>query len=372
MNTKLFQAILLGGFCLASTAASAAQTAGVQMFNTSIHIYPGKCDCGMGLNFYLHFSSLYTEEVWQANGEVSPLPQPASATHESWLLLEDVSMSTAVTPIKLNLPQAPDNNGDGLPDFFDVRQGVSVGTTGTYGDIWGLGQENPISAVWFRTAGVSQGSCDITLHDPMLGILGPFHHTFEIIHYAGTLSYTPGSEVVAGTILLVQTGNPTSQVQGPVQFLKSPANPLNVLKLQDGTWNRTDTGPFAFIGGTFTRSTSHPDTYGGTAQSPDGYYRSWTLSIQDTHDANGNGIPDFSDAVAITPPRPPQLSITRTSGNLQLRIAGDVGRLHHIQEALSPAATNWATIQSVTLTNDPQVVSLPLPIAATFWRVKAE
>jgi hypothetical protein len=56
-----------------------------------------------------------------------------------------------------------------------------------------------------------------------------------------------------------------------------------------------------------------------------------------------------------------------------LRIGGDVGHPHLVQAAASPNATNWTTVQSLTLTNDPQNVTLPLPIASpTFWRVKAQ
>jgi len=373
MRTKIITAIPLISLCLLIPTARASQDAQVQVFNTSIRMNPGKCDCGGGFDFYLHFSTYYTEDVQQANGEISPLPQPAPTTHWSWMILEDISMTTATTLMKLNLPVTLDSNGDGLPDFFDIAQGVTIATTGTYADIWGLGRENPLTATWSRTPGTRQGSCEIRLQNPMLGNLGPFRHTFEIIHYAGTLAYTPGANTVSGTLQVTQSGNPGSQIQGSVQFAKSPATPHDVLTLQDGSWTRTDYGPLAFVGGTFTRSASRPKTYSGTVQCLDGYYRSWTLSIQDANDANQNGIPDFSDDPTVSPPRTPRLALTQAAGGLQLTIAGDVGRIHRIQEALVPGATEWTTVQTLTLTNDPQVVTLPLPtVAPRFWRVKAE
>jgi hypothetical protein len=98
------------------------------------------------------------------------------------------------------------------------------------------------------------------------------------------------------------------------------------------------------------------------------------LSIVDTNDANANGIPDFSDEPAsVTPPRRPGLSLTHAQTHLVLRVSGDVGRTHLVQEAASLNATTWSTVQSLTLTNDPQFLTLPLPAASpTFWRVKAQ
>ena len=72
-------------------------------------------------------------------------------------ILEDVSLATAVTWIHVNLPLAADLNGDGVPDFLDINQGVETSTTGSYADIWDLGAENAVTAIWSRTAGVRVG-----------------------------------------------------------------------------------------------------------------------------------------------------------------------------------------------------------------------
>ncbi len=109
----------------------------------------------------------------------------------------------------------------------------------------------------------------------------------------------------------------------------------------------------------------------GTA-SPD--YQLWVLSIDDTNDANANGIPDFSDDPAgVTPPRVPQLSLVLGSTNLLLKISGDTGHTNQIQAISALTSTNWLTTQSFLQTNDPQVVSLPLPTGTPkFWRVVAQ
>jgi len=109
----------------------------------------------------------------------------------------------------------------------------------------------------------------------------------------------------------------------------------------------------------------------GTAD-PD--YQLWVLSIDDTNDANANGIPDFSDDPAVTtPPRPPQIALSQGATNLWLAVSGDVGRTNLIQEIGSLISTNWQTTLSFVMTNDPQVISLPLPAnSPTFWRVLAQ
>ena len=67
------------------------------------------------------------------------------------------------------------------------------------------------------------------------------------------------------------------------------------------------------------------------------------LSIDDTNDANANGIPDFSDDPAsVTPPRAPHLSLALGSTNLLLTISGSVGHTNQIQTVGSLTSTNWA------------------------------
>jgi len=47
-----------------------------------------------------------------------------------------------------------------------------------------------------------------------------------------------------------------------------------------------------------------------------------------------------------------------TSTNFLVTIHGDIGHPHQVQESLVLPATNWQTVASVTLTNDPQNISL--------------
>jgi hypothetical protein len=166
---------------------------------------------------------------------------------------------------------------------------------------------------------------------------------------------------------------------GPVQFNKVPTNRFNLLILQSGTWSNNAMQTLTFTNNLFLRIAAWPTNYGGyfdfadwdpNTSDPD--YISWGMSIDDTNDFNHNGIPDFSDDPPA-PARPPLLALTPTSTNFLLTIHGDTGRVHQVQESLVLPATNWHSVVSVTLTNDPQTILLPLSVTQSkFWRVQAQ
>jgi hypothetical protein len=127
----------------------------------------------------------------------------------------------------------------------------------------------------------------------------------------------------------------------------------------------------------YVRLPAWPTNYGGyfdfddwDPNTTDPDYVTWGLSIDDTNDFNHNGIPDFSDDPSA---RRPLFSLTVTASNLLFTIHGDVGHPHQVQESLILPATNWQTVASVTLTNDPQLVAVVLPTTRLkFWRVQAQ
>ena len=130
----------------------------------------------------------------------------------------------------------------------------------------------------------------------------------------------------------------------------------------------------------FLRDPYWPTNYYGWVDMQDGEpntgepdYLYWNLSIDDTNDADHDTIPDFSDDPQTAPPRQPRLTLTLNAGHALLTIAGDVGRLHEVQQLTDLSSTNWQPVESVILTNDPQTVSLSSPVGnPTFWRVRAQ
>lgn len=351
------------------TAARAASTAQAVLANESLRINTGSCSCGIGPPFKMHWSSFYTENPQMANREVAPLPQPAPYSYWSYMLFEDISTAVGTTYVELNLPLGADANANGTPDFLEVSQEVSTSSDGRYAIIWlsGYGQ---LTFNWSRAAGSSVGSCVVYMNDQILGQMGPFTHTFELTNYTGELNVTPGATSVAGTISLSKNDGSGQSLSGAVALTKSPTNAFNLLTLSATTLTN-ETESLSFSETDLTRDPVRPTVYTGTLVSG-GAFGSWKISIVDTNDADADGIPNFSDNPVSTP-RQPSLMLARSGANLVMRISGDVGRTHHIREAASPTSVSWSLMQSVTLTNDPQIVTLPLPTTSPrFWRVEAQ
>ena len=307
------------------------------------------------------------------NGELAPLF--GAYTHWSWFelfsfLYDDVLPGT----LNLNTPAFSDLNNDGFDDFFDVSQGVAATSSG----IWAFdgGAVMTLTANWNRGAGSPAGTCTLNLNG-----YGTFVHGFTLWEYTGPFSYTPGATVVTGAVDLVQSGNPFSTLQGPLGFMKVATNRFNQLTLQPGVWTNAYLQTYAFHNyiDYLLRDQSRRTNYYGYLDMDDGEpnsaesdYASWYLSIDDVNDLDQDTIPDFSDDPASAPRRP-TLALKRGATDLQLTIAGDVGHTHQVQEVDSLSNTNWQTVLSVPLTNDPQTVSLPLPSSAPkFWRVQAQ
>ena len=349
-----------------STPSRSAETAQARMWCLSLHFQQGSDSFGDTLDLSTISGT--------PNGELAPYN---GLQYVSGFALDSSGFPIGGT-LYLNLPPSVDDNNNGWNDFFEVAQGVSASSSGVYTTPLGGGT---VTANWNRGAGAKDGTCVLTLVDNAFGDLGQFQHSFELIEYTGPLTYTPGTNIVKGSVNLTKTGDPSSQLQGPVQFVKVPSDRFNVLNLQAGIWTNAQAQPLTFGTNQFLHDqTAWPTNYYGlmvfddgdlTTAAPD--YLTWVLSIDDANDANRNGIPDFSDDPWLSPRRQPQLSLFATSTNLQLTIAGDVGSTCLVQQARSLPAPSWQALQTVTLTNAKQLISLPIPATPpAFWRVQLQ
>ncbi len=348
-------------------AAPGAQTAQARMWCLSLRFQQGADSFGDTLDL--------STVAGTPNGELAPYN---GDTYGSGFALGLYSGVSIYGTIYVNLPPYADANGNGFDDFFEVALAAGGTTTGTYTTAIGGGT---VTASWSRAAGSRDGSCVFDLKDNTYGDLGSYQDTFELIEYTGPLAYTPGSNTVNGAVALRQTGNAANQLQGPVQFVKVATNRFNLLVLQPGTWTNAAAQTLGYTNALFLRDVRWPTNYYGYLEFADGDpdtpapdYLTWMLSIDDTNDINRNGIPDFSDdPSASQPPRAPLLRLTLGTTNLWLSISGDVGRVHEVQQTTALPATNWQAVLSLTLTNDPQMLSLPLPAGTpSFWRVRTQ
>src|SRR6266480_3913809 len=277
----------------------AAQTAQARIFCLSLRFHRGPDMFG------LYTLDLSTISLDTPNGELAPTFRTPS--HYSGFRISDPDTGELVAEgeIDLDTPAFADNNGNGFDDFFETSQPVSGTTTGGY-VVPGV-DGGSVTAKWTRPAGFKDGTCVLTLTSQMgFGKLGDFTHSFELIEYAGALSYTPGASNVTGAVNLMQTGDPSSRFTGPIRFIKSPTNRVDELRLQHDVWTNASSQIFKISNDfdSILRDLSLKTNYYGYLDFDDGDlntteadYYSWYLSVDDVNDANGNGIPDFSDDV---------------------------------------------------------------------------
>ena len=372
---KQIASLLVVGACLFPLFTRCAETAHAKTWCLSLRFYHGGGQTG---EYALDLSTLESG----VNGELTPTS--GSYNHGAYLVLTDEIWNEQLPgTIYLNVPDTGDADGDGFNDFFEVSRAVSASSSGTY-SIPGLGLSGTVQANWGRSAGAHLGTCVLALKYSGSYTFDTFTHTFELMEYTGPLTYTPGSNTVSCSLSLTQTDYSWFQMGGSAQFVKVAANRFNQLTLQAGTWTNESFQTLAYDYDTYYRDTILRTNYYGYLDfydpaNPSAYYPygTWMLSIDDTNDVNHNGIPDFSDDPPSTLPSRPSLTLRPTATNLWLTIRGDTGHVHQVQQSLalpsSRTATNWQTVLSVTLTNSPQDVSLPLPSAATrFWQVRAQ
>ena len=168
-------------------------------------------------------------------------------------------------------------------------------------------------------------------------------------------------------------------MKGELDFAKSLAEPFDNLTLQKVLLTNAAMQTLdLYATNIVIRDTTYPTNYYGLVSFNDGDpntfeddYYDWELSIDDLNDADGDGIPDFSDNPQTSVPARPMLALALSSTNLLLSINGDPGTDCDIQEADSVPFINWSNVLSLTLTNGLQAVPIPLPGGTTFWRVLA-
>ena len=366
----------MAGWFLFPMANYGAETAQARLFCLSLRFSEGVAPSGG--NVYLSsISGSY-------NGELMPYSDTtwASDLALDWQGISDSGSISDNNGIYVKLPPLVDVDNDDYNDFFEVAQAVEqTSTSGQYAtsyDFYGS-----VTATWSRAAGSAVGTCILTLDDVTFGGLGNFTCPFELLEYTGPLTYTPGSNTVEASISLTQTGDVSNTLQGPIDFDKSSTDRFDTLTNEPGVWTNDALQALSFDAEIFTRNVPDwPTNYAGYIYfangdpgTPQPAYQLWVLSIDDPNESNSNAIPDFSDdpSSVLPPPRAPSLTLALGPTNLLLTIGGDVNHTNQIQEAGSLAPANWQTTLSFELTNDPQVVSLPLPAGSShFWRVVAQ
>ena len=365
MNKFILAALALLTF--SNNSLRAAQTAAARMYCLSVRFNEAHAG-GPNAIYSLDLTGINNS----LNGELYPVFGQARSHFSSLVLTDEIFEDEIFGSVFLDVPGS-DSDGDGFPDFFNTAQAFSGTSSGSY-NFPGFASGN-VTANWSRGVNENVGTCQLNFQN-----FGSFSHIFNVLEYRGTLAYTPGTNVVAANLDLELTGVPDSDLQGPIAFTKSPTNSHNQLDFGAGILTNAIPETYSFLDGTLSRDATWPTNYFSFFEFDDWLlstgeadYYLWVISIDDLNDADSDDVPDFSDDPQVVSSRRPLLSLNHGSGNLSLTISGNVGQICEIQEASTIDAASWPPILSVTLTNDPQIVSLPLPSAGTrFWRVRTQ
>ena len=282
--------------------------------------------------------------------------------------------------IEVDIPKAGDLNLNFCTDFLEVDQAVSATTQGTV-DL-GLGIE-PVVAQWNRMAGSAQGTVTFRMPSPFeVGTELEFLHPFEVLHYRGSLTYTPaavGTTRVEARVQLERLGA-KGRWTGPMPLIVRDARTLERLNTH---WLDDQQKEYEVLGSKevegvelfLDRIASRP-WYAGSLFLLDGQpatpfqdeFDVWDVFVVDPNDANANGIPDLSDPQPVAPTLP-TASISGPPGALRLTVRGEAGRTIQVEWSPTLSPPVWSLVRSGTLSTGPEVIPIEDGSSGGFYRV---
>jgi hypothetical protein len=365
--------LLLVACALVTASLQAQETAHVSLWCNSLRFPPATTGT--------ETLSLTTDSTFsEITDELSPVSDPSLPGYGALFVLDDPSSAGSITgEIFFNPPPFADANNDGFDDFLEVSQAVGPATTqGVFNTVVDSGT---VTANWSRAAGSSTGSCTVQMTGKTFGQLPAFTFTFEVLTYLGTYTYTPTTNSITGLLSLTNIESASNILSGPLTLIRvAGTNRFNALTLLPGTLTNSAGQTLTYTNESILRDTQRLTNYYGYFDFADGDlststpdYIDWTLSIDDTNDANANGIPDLSDDLSSAPPpAQPSLALTRNSNQLLFQVGGAIGTPYTLQSITALGQTNWQAAASLTLTNNPQPLAIPIPAAPTeFWRLRS-
>ena len=342
--------------------AFAADKAEVRLHSLSVRIQPASAKL-LGLNYQIQLTT-DSPTSSQVNNELAPLPLGAPTTHGTFFQLNgDIFFESILGTLFLNVPDGTDLNVNGVPDFYEV--GLSVESSASTGISQDIQSSSSVTGTWNREANRGSGSLRVEM-----GAYGlEFTHAFEIREFAGVLDYSVFDTSVTGFVAMTNAVNSTETLSGAVEFDKISSERL---RLKAGAWTNEMDQVFEY------QTTEALDRFGnqyldlfafndGDPNTGIVDYVLWIITITDSNDADGNGIPDLSDAPIS---KRPELSVAVANGQLLFSISGELGRVYRLEQSDDLSGSDWTPILSVTLERNPQIFPVPLPAnPATFWQV---
>lgn len=370
-----YRLLLVALGLLLGFTTGATQPAQVRMFCLSVRIPPATTR-QLGLEYSLAFSSA---DFAPANDELFPIfDDTVPYTHVSGFRFDGTDFSEPILgQLAVNTPESLDANTNGIPDFYEVAAAIPATTQD---GIWDSDSGSGTAKVtWQRAAGDHRGTVKIRLTSDEFGTLAEFTHAFEILEYAGSLTYTPSRTQVRSALNLhrVGVGLETNTLIGPLLFERQPTNRLAQFNVLESTLTNQVGQAVPVSLGDLERDSDYTMTYfgalslvNGDPATPEVDYELFYIGIDDPNDADGDGIADLTDDVG-EPPAAPRLSLAPAGTQWQLTLFGEPGVTYTLESARLPEPELWFEDLKITPTVTNQVITVPRPAGDTrFWRVR--
>lgn len=313
------------------------------------------------------------------NGEW--FPYNGTLGYTSTLRLRSLELGLEwIGSIEVDIPKAGDLNLNFITDFLEVDQAVSATTQGSV-DL-GLGAE-PVMAQWNRMAGSAKGTLTLRMPSPFeAGTELEFLHPFEVLHYRGSLTYTPaavGTTRVEAQVQLPRLGG-QGHFAGPMPLIIRSARTLERVQTH---WIADGGVVYEVLGSKevegvelFLDRIANRPWYAGSLFLVDGQpatpfqdeFDLWDVFVVDPNDANANGIPDLSDPQPMAPTSP-AISLSGPPGALRLTVTGEAGRTIRVEWSPTLLPPAWSLIRSGTLSSAPEVIPVEAGGSNGFYRV---
>ena len=278
-----------------------AKTANVKAYGMQFVMLPTQTSDGSWVNFTTYDGSTGDPLKDSSTGFISNefrQQSPGSSIFHADYLSGDLYGIQEYGTISFNLSNT-DSDGNGVPDWLQKETAVNLSITGNaymhwQNPDWGSG-DSTLSGSFTRTAGQSKGSYTLnyTISGYSYGVLS-ISGNWYIQHLEGTLTYDNGSFNLA--IQSIDSEGIAFTVSGASTYSSASEDSLTLASTQLS----------GAVGNIVTKASTlqrNGSVFSGTLELVDGEpdtswvdYEDWYLEIEDSNDADGDNIPDLSDA----------------------------------------------------------------------------
>ena len=306
---KSFLIILCAGAAMPGLADAASETASTVIYNQSLQLLPSNPYAYPGLGNLTEYYSTFngtagiflvqTGSSTAVSGELRPRVGSPGVFEGGYgvsnsLGIIDYGSYTVTIP-------TTDTTGLGVPDVLNPTKSGTFVTSGTGYDTTAGGVSGPIASLSFvRAAGSALGTYT-TVSTNYLGVTSTITGTFDLLDYQGDGHLHPRS-CERHSLSIVALADPSVTITGTTTYTVASNGQVNYAAF---IANESTGLTFSVLAGILTRT---GNTYLGPLQVVNGLptvpwpsFVNNQFQIIDTHNTSGDGIPDFSDPLALPP-----------------------------------------------------------------------